>query len=302
MADARRALLQVITRALANEIGAAARSYAIAQSELKESLAERRGEIEKGDQVMLGQTGASIKNPTESVRIFTALEKDLQNDLSKSSLLSSQIQAESEYIRQDERLVNLLKETQSDANRASAMLLETRSLLAQAQDRVRQAQSARFEADRRYDEARSALDRLNFDVARERVQRSGERYDFSLSIQDDPALRAERDQKLLTLSAEISKTENEVVVRDVRRLITEAKTSYFAGNFDRSEEALLQAQNRWKTTNVEDESEVAYWLTLVRSALAIKTGRTISPTAPLYSEMSQLLSTARRYFEEGGPS
>ena len=148
-------------------------------------------------------------------------------------------------------------------------------------------------------ESRAALSRQNFDLARERLQRAGERFDFSLSIQDSASLRADRDRRLLALSAEITKTENEVVVRDVRRLITSARQLYFDGVFDKAEDSLLQAQNRWKTTNVNDEPEVSYWLTLVRGALSIKTGRTIPTTAPLFAEMSQLLSFALQYFEEG---
>jgi len=49
----------------------------------------------------------------------------------------------------------------------------------------------------------------------------------------------------------------------------------------------------------EPEPEVEYWLRLVQTALSIKTGRNIPQTAPLYPEMSQLLSLAKKYFQEG---
>jgi tetratricopeptide (TPR) repeat protein len=66
-----------------------------------------------------------------------------------------------------------------------------------------------------------------------------------------------------------------------------------------AEETLVRAQNRWRVTNVTEHQDVEYWLRLVRGALSVQSGRVIAPTAPLYAEMSQLLSDASRSYNEG---
>lgn len=259
--------------------------------------------FDKGAVLLIGAPATEgdpvLKYPNESIPILSEAETGTVRVIGAVDRLLAELAAEAPRIVADARLVALAEEARGLSAAAAALRDQTRSALSDARAAVQAAEAARLEAERRYAEARAALDRANFDVARERLQRAGERFDASLAIQESVALRADRDRRLLALSAEITKTENELVVRDVRRLITEARSLYFAGTFERAEDALIQAQNRWRTTNVADEPEVTYWLTLVRGALSIKTGRVIQPTAPLFPEMSQLLSFARRYFDEG---
>ena len=300
---ARSSLKAILDGALAAEGDAAVLRHEISSAELERVLSSRRDEYAKALALLQGEKDASgatgPKFPAESIPFFVASDTAIVFDLRAAAAALSDIRRENERISTDPRIIALDKRTGDAGAGLATVQASIRTSLTQARERVSQAAAARQEGDRRYEEARSALTRLNFDLARERLQRSGERYDLSLSIQESASLRADRDRRLLALSAEISKTENEVVVRDVRRLITQAKSFYFSGSFDVAEDSLIQAQNRWRTTNVEDESEVAYWLTLVRGALSIKTGRTIPKTAPLYAEMSQLLSFALRAFDEG---
>lgn len=288
------------------DLDAALMRYRIRNGELRSRIDSGASEFSRGRTLLEGvevqpQAGTPYlgKYPAESLPIFTALDQAMVGLQREAQALISSYGAEPGRVSSDESLRGLAAEAAELEASVRNLLSQVRASSAEARDRVAQATSIRLEAERRYEEARSALARFNFDTARERAQRAGERYDASLAIQDSQALRAERDRRLLALSAEISKTENDIVVRDVRRLITEAKSAYFAAAFERAEDALVQAQGRWRTTNVEDEPEVAYWLTLVRGALAVKTGRTIPVTAPLYAEMSQLLSGARKAFEEG---
>jgi len=120
-----------------------------------------------------------------------------------------------------------------------------------------------------------------------------------LSLQESEELREESDKLLFDLGNLISKSENEVIVREVRQLKTEAKNAYYQGNFERAENLLTQAQSRWATTNVEPDTEITNLLSLVGTALSMKTGRVISTSAPLYPEMSQILSLAKQYFDQG---
>jgi tetratricopeptide (TPR) repeat protein len=104
---------------------------------------------------------------------------------------------------------------------------------------------------------------------------------------------------LVNLGEEIRRIENEIVIRDVREMVNTARNFYFAGNFEQAEDLLVRSQNRWRVTNVGEDTEVVYWLNVVRGALSLRSGRVIPPTAPLYAEMSQLLSDARKNYDEG---
>jgi tetratricopeptide (TPR) repeat protein len=101
------------------------------------------------------------------------------------------------------------------------------------------------------------------------------------------------------LGADIARQENEFIIREVRGLVNTARDTYFAGNFSASEELLVRALTRWRRTNVEDDPELTYWLTVVRGAMSLRSGRTIPVTAPLSAEMSQLLSDAKRQYDDG---
>ncbi|MFQ3547157.1 MAG: hypothetical protein SNJ56_02375, partial [Termitinemataceae bacterium] len=280
--------------------------YAVENTELQKRFAQRTNAFEEATALTRGisitpSSGAPYiaKYPAESIPIFNTIEQNLNEDIQKSQGVLADYRSENPPVLEDPQVRNLRQELETILRNLQDTLSRVRTARAAAQQQVDIAQSLRLEGDRRYTEAQTALRNQNFDLARQRLQQAGERYDASLAVQESSSLRNLRDQRLLSLAAEISKTENEAVVRDVRRLITEAKRLYFVGDFNRAEDILVQAQSRWKTTNVDDEPEVTYWLTLTRSALSIKTGRTISPTAPLYPEMSQLLSAARKAYEEG---
>ena len=148
-------------------------------------------------------------------------------------------------------------------------------------------------------EARSALSQGNFERARDRVLRAGERYDAALAIQETADTRKARDTDLVALGAEINRLENQTVVREVRPLVTQAREAYEAGTLEVAEQTLVRALSLWRRTNVEDDSELTYWLTVVRSALSLRAGRVIPVTAPLYAEMSQLLSDAKKLYDDG---
>ena len=168
-----------------------------------------------------------------------------------------------------------------------------------AKEQVRLAKLAQNEADLRLSQARAALESNDFDTARKRLQNARTKYNEALAYQESPALRAETDSELADLGSEISKKQNEVVVRQVRALKTRARSEYYNGNFDTAENLLTQAKTLWALTNVEDDEEITNLLALVSTALSMKTGRVIPPTAPLYPEMSQILSIAQQYFKQG---
>ncbi len=168
-----------------------------------------------------------------------------------------------------------------------------------AQRQMTAAQLARNEADLRFSEAQNALRNEDFETARKKLQDALSKYDEALMNQNDETLRNQTDSKLQTLGESIAKAENELVVREVRELKTKAKDAYFNGRFDDAEKYLNQAKIRWAVTNVDEDEEITNLLNFVNTAISMKTGREILPSAPQYPEMSQLLNMAYQYFDEG---
>ena len=203
----------------------------------------------------------------------------------------------------NERISLLLDETQSELENQKRKLLELKTFadtqIASARSQMNAAQLARNEADIRFAEAQTALRKEDFETARKKLQDALTKYDESLNAQNDEALRAETDEKLQNLGQSIAKAENEVVVREVRELKTLAKDAYFNGRFEDAEKYLNQAKIRWAVTNVSEDEEITNLLNFVNTAVSMKTGREILPSAPQYPEMSQLLNMAYQYFDEG---
>ena len=180
-----------------------------------------------------------------------------------------------------------------------ALITGAQNQVVVARRQITASQLARNEADIRFNEAQNALRAEDFDTARKKLQDALSKYDEALTNQNDEILRAETDRKLQSLGENIAKAENEIVVREVRDLKTRAKDAYFNGRFDDAEKYLNQAKIRWAVTNVDDDEEISNLLNFVNTAISMKTGREILPSAPQYPEMSQLLNMAYQYFDEG---
>jgi len=172
-------------------------------------------------------------------------------------------------------------------------------IIASCKTLLQNAQRVKNEAEYRYNQAEIALQTDNFDTARRRLQESRTKYNEALALAFSLELQTESDRKLMQLGERINQKENEIVVRDVRELKTRAKNEYYAGNFEQAENLLTQASARWSVTNVEEDMEITGLRALVNTALSMKTGRVILPSAPLYPEMSQILSIAAQYYAEG---
>jgi tetratricopeptide (TPR) repeat protein len=103
---------------------------------------------------------------------------------------------------------------------------------------------------------------------------------------------------LSRLEAEAAPLEYEALLQEFKNLLTNVRETYFTGNFERAEELLVRARDRYQVHN-GDDAELTYWLTLVQGARSLRAGRVIPITAPLYAEMSQLLSDAKKSYDEG---
>jgi TolA-binding protein len=284
----------------------AVRFYTMAQGELEKNLASRMTGYGEGNRLIQGiprtdSGGGDIIDhyPAEGLALLTRMDQEIAADTQWGDSILSQYAAEGPELRAAGSMPALAASIQALVQELNSLQGQGRRLAATARNQIAQAESFRLDGERLFRESRAALSQGNFDVARSRIQRATDQFHASLTIQESDSLRAEWDTQVVELGAEINRLENEIVIRDVRNLVNNARNSYFTGDFEQAEGLLVQAQNRWRVTNVGTDGEIQYWLNVVRGALSLRTGKVISPTAPLYAEMSQLLSDAKKNYEEG---
>jgi len=283
----------------------AQRYYTIAQHYLNSNLPERRAQLERGRNLLNGESRTTdgvttvLRYPTEALVELSALVTATTSELQLGNNVLNQYRNEQTAISSNEGIAATRVNHQSTVNELNEIHTQGVALAEAARVRSSQAEAYRMEGERLYREAQAAFQRQNYDVAREQIQRSSDRLSDSLAIQESPALRQMRDTLLVSLGQSIATAENETIITEVRNLVNNARNSYFSGNFQQAEDSLVRARNRWRITNTDENEEIVYWLGIVRTAMSVSGGRVIPPTAPLYSEMSQLLSQAQRNFEEG---
>ena len=245
---------------------------------------------------------AVSSQPEEALNTLKKLQKDLGEDIKAATVRFDLLGAPAEPVLKNpgsQLYVTNLRSARSDLEYFNSLGLRIAESSRLAQNRIRSALQAQNEADFRYSQALAALQREDFDASRESLQQARNKYNESLSYQDSQTLRAQTDKKLDVLGADIVRLENNKVVRDVRLLITSARSLYYNGDFEQAERLILQAEDRWAVTNVEKNPEVVNLKALIGNALSIRTGRLVPVTDPLYPEISQTLNAAYQYFEEG---
>ncbi|OJF77087.1 MAG: hypothetical protein BKP49_02810 [Treponema sp. CETP13] len=238
-----------------------------------------------------------LSRPDTALEILTEAVASANTDLSLLKTKRSLLYTDSEDV------TTLIREQTQRADAGIATLerfiTDAPLQINLARERISLAQRAQNEADLRYSQVITYLNNNDFDKARESLARSREKYSESLLYLDSDALREESDLKLQEIGERITKAENEMVVRTVRLLQTQAKDAYYQGNFEEAEAKLVEARSTWAITNVDADSEIENLLALVKTAISMKTGRVIYPTDPLYPEMSQILNIANQYYNEG---
>ena len=245
----------------------------------------------------------TVSRPAEALIALNTIKKDLASDI---DILKARFKvladAPAVPVRRNPGSdVYALQVSSSSSDIAYLSDLQNRLVKSAetAQMRTLMAQQAKTDADLKYEQAQAALKREDFTSGKRALEKARSKYNESLLYQDSAELRLRTDRKLDELGLEIVRRENEKVIRDVRRLITESRLQYYNGNFEQAEELVLQAESRWSTTNVDPNSELMNLKALIGNALSIQTGRTIPETDPLYPEMSQTLLIAHQYFDKG---
>ena len=266
------------------------------------ALGQWRATVAEGTSLLDGiaqADGSKLYYPTEAIASFNKARTGIASDRRSVSAALAALEAVPRGVQSDGQWSVSVAGLRKTSDDLEALYAGTGNEIARANSRLLQANLARQEYELRYGQAQAALRRSDFDAARENLQRSRDKVNQALALQESPSLRADSDRKLESLGLEITRVENEYVVREVRSYISSGRNFYYLGNMDQAEELFLRAKTRWSATNVEENAEVAHWLDIINTALSMKTGRTIPVSAPLYPQMSQILSSANQLYDQG---
>jgi hypothetical protein len=300
------AIDKIYSASAALERQAAYYYYFVVDAELKRGIIARTAELEKGRNYLNGQKrtradGSTVTDlfPSEALETLTAMLASLSIDLERGNSAIAYYRDETRLVLTDEQITEIKKSCEKSIAELNTLRNQGVTLRTTANSRTTQAEAFRQEGERLLREAQTAYRSQNFETARDRLQRASERFNSSLEVQQSASLRQSWDTQLFNLGQAINASENEAIIAEVRNLVNRARASYFEGNFQQAEDGLIRARSRWRITNADENEEILYWLGIVRGAMSARSGRVIPVTAPLYPEMSQLLSKARMNYEEG---
>ncbi|MBO4629735.1 MAG: hypothetical protein J5687_07285 [Treponema sp.] len=220
----------------------------------------------------------------------------------RQSSLTQNLNAHEDWLANEELVQVVNSAVDYLQNRKSELELnrmQSTQELAEAQVELEEAAYAKNNAASIFDEAQDALARGNLASAEKLLLEASERYADSLEIADDAALRAQVDSSVAKLSTQIMDAKNELVVKESRELYTQAREALNYDRYEDAETSINAAINKWAETHTEKNPEFETFLELVNTAVSMKTGRVLLGSDPLYSEMSQLLSIAYQYYDEG---
>jgi len=306
IADALKAIDAVSVDFFSEELQSAARYYGIAHNALQKNLTAGTEQLERSRNYLngesrTGENGETIvyRYPSEALQLLSAMLAETTANLQSTEPVLTLFRNEPKEIAQAPVIIRAGSEYQSIINQINNIRAQGQALSETARARSSQAESLKLEGERIFREAQAAFQRREYDAARERIQQADNRFNRSLEIQESASLRQMRDAQLISLGRAISAAQMEEIIAEVHALVNSARSAYFSSNFQQAEENLIRARNRWSITSPDEHEEVMYWLGIVRNALTVSSERTIPPTAPLYPEMSQLLSQAQRNYEEG---
>ncbi|MDR2375444.1 MAG: hypothetical protein LBD96_03290 [Treponema sp.] len=321
-AEAAELLEKFRSRCLNTEFDWAYRRYAALNAELEQRLDRRRTELSAGNRLLEGlrQEDQALRStwpeiplipdlggestrryfyPREALARFNLVLPLIDGDIRQGRAVLSGYDAERREFLTDGELGPLRATTRALVAGLEDLYRQGNEGARIASDRTAQADLLREQGDRYYREAGAAVKQDDFGTARDRIRRAAECYNESLALEESAALRQDWDTRVLVLGQDINQRENELVIREVRKIVNLARNEYFEEDFEAAEKLLMQGQNRWHVTNAEENPEIGYWLSIVRGALSFRSDRVIPVTAPLFTEMGQLLSEARRVFEQG---
>jgi len=220
----------------------------------------------------------------------------------KQNALSENLNAHEDW-QSNQDLVALVEDAvdyiQQSISRIGLMSVNAGLAMEENQLKLDEAAYAKNYADSVIEEAKEAYNEGDLDKAEKLLLEASESYAESLSLADSNELRSSADSIKTELGAKIMDAKNERVIKESRTLYTQAREALNYDRYDDAETYINAAINKWAETHTEENPEFTDFLELVNTAVSMKTGRVLLPSDPLYAEMSQLLSIAYQYYDEG---
>ena len=252
------------------------------------------------------QTNPVYHYPEVSIKLYQKAQELCEQYITaideRRDSLTQNLNAHEDWLANEELVQIVNASVDYLQNRKSELELnrmQSSQLVAQAQVELEDAAYAKNNAASIMEEAQDALARGNLTSAEKLLLEASERYADSLSIADDAALRKQVDTAVASLSTRIMDAKNELVVKESRELYTQAREALNYDRYEDAETSINAAINKWAETHTEKNPEFETFLELVNTAVSMKTGRVLLASDPLYPEMSQLLSIAYQYYDEG---
>jgi len=183
-------------------------------------------------------------------------------------------------------------------NKLRKLKAKNSSLLQNIENSLYKFKIAGDEADSILQDAKDTFVQGDFSRAERLLQQASEKYAVALSYCEDSDFRKKRDEERFLLAQKIAYAKNEIVVQESRKLYTQARTAQNNDNYDEAEQYIIAAINKWAETHNEENTEFEDFRNLVNTAISMKTGRTLTPADPLYSEISTLLSYATGHYDK----
>ncbi len=241
----------------------------------------------------------TVKRPDRAVEILDLTESKLdESGLTLDAILSETEKKEPE-VKGMESIIAQMEITKQLKTTIGERKNSIRSLREEAAVLNNEADNAYSLARLRLDEAYVKFDREDFDGARKKYYEAESLFLKSLEYREDQNVRNLLTGELAQLDSDITIYLNRQIIREVRQLITRGKDYYNLQEFIKSEKSFQQAQDRYSVTNEEPNTEIETWLIKIKRALEATSGREISITDPLYSDIIAILNRASEEFEKG---
>lgn len=256
---------------------------------------------EKIKNYMQGING--VYYPSRCVQELETLKNNIKKDKDvleecKTKLNNGYIYR-SNFIRQQEIIAeNFLKITELEK--------EFKTIESDAESKILKARLAKNEIELYYEQAKSYNEKNNFQQSITNLQIANSSYSrLSEDLKNDGDIQTQVFSELNKLRNEIIEKQQPIFNKELRKIKTEARTAYYAGDFEKAISSLSQADAKremWSKLldiSLEKDTELERIKNFANTAIAIKEGREIQPYDSKAPEMRQNLSLAGKYYEKG---
>ncbi len=198
------------------------------------------------------------------------------------------------------------KKIRESVDNIQKLSAHTDSLILQAKAQQKEALQAQSQIDVYYNRAMSAFSRGDFTEARNNLDRASSLYNSVIdSLKRDAEIQENTYDKIAQLKVAIITKQQPLLMQEIRKYKDSAKTAYYAGNFDDAYQQIsiadetIRSWSVFMDMDVQTDEELETLKSRINTALEMKSGKELSPTDPLYPEMSQILSISNQYYQNG---